>query len=287
MPPPRWPGPVPSPARPTGRSRGTARRYRRRPRRAGSSPTRCAGSEAARRRGARIRCARARRSRSGSGVGETSSNNDWFSCCGSGWSCSKNQCWIGVSGTGPTTGPCSASIVSTALGHPGQLGDRLMSEDLTRLQAEPGLPGPRDDLDDEDRVDPQLEQVLADADRRPVQHLRRRPGPASPRPGRSVRRSRPRPPPPAPARPCGPPCRWASAACASSTTMADGTMNSGKRPGQVAPERLGLDRCTRLGVRRSRRAVDRRACPPGRSPPPRARPDDARSAASTSPSSTR
>ena len=77
---------------------------------------------------------------------------------------------------------------------------------------------------------------------------------------------------PAPAAPAGPPCRWASAAAASSTTKADGTMYSGSAPPHVLPQ-------LRVRRRRSRRRdhvghqppVARRR-PPAPPPPPRAPP---------------
>jgi hypothetical protein len=55
----------------------------------------------------------ARSVRAASSPGGTSSISAWFQCCGSANSSSKNQCWIGVSGAAPETGPCSATETST------------------------------------------------------------------------------------------------------------------------------------------------------------------------------
>ena len=55
-------------------------------------------------------------------------------------------------------------------GRGGEFGDRLVAEDLPRAEPQAGLCGARDNLQAADRVAPQLEEVVVDADRRDAEN---------------------------------------------------------------------------------------------------------------------
>ncbi len=117
--------------------------------------------------------------------------------------------------------PSGAAVAATSTGalaarrdRLGEAGDRRVPEQQARVESEPGLPRPRGDLDHEDRVEPQLEEVVVDPDPGHAEDLAGDPleRPLDLVPGRDILlAARPPPPRPRPGR-GGRPCRWATAA---------------------------------------------------------------------------
>ena len=223
-------------------------------------------------------------------------------CCtsalpGSSWSRNHSRCCANDSGGGGSaraatsaTAPAAGSAAASASAlrqrrHRGRLEERAQRQ----LDAEPRRAAGHH-LGGQQRVAAQLEEVVVDADLRRNRSTSAQMPRASPPTGvrggyvgRCAWSSRL---PPAPAAPCGPPCRWASAAARPARTNAEGTMYSGRRCSQERAQRVRRRR-VRLGHDVGDEPLVARRCPRAPRPRPRARRGARASAASISPSSMR
>ena len=211
--------------------------------------------------------ARARRGRAASAATSSApvSAQRARACCraalpGSSWSRNHRRCWAKDSGSAAlarhrrerrrAAAPRRSGAPPRCRAARAASGGRLEEGAQRQLDAEGGADA-RDDLGGQQRVAAQLEEVVVDADAL-ARRSSSRPDAGEQLLGRRARRDVARAPSraraPARAGPCGPPCRWASAAARPARTKAAGTMYSGSVLAQVRAQRRGVQRSAVAGT---------------------------------------